>query len=182
MAVKINAFNKTKTFEELFKSLFPVLCRVADYYLNDENLSKDIVQEAFLKLWNRQEQLDDIVLIKSYLYKIVRNLSLDYLQKHGSENVELDVLQPHNTVYEPGEELLMEETLYLLYKAIYKLPPQSSKIILLSLEGLGNNDIAEYLGISVNTVKTLKYNSLKTLKTELKDLFSLLLLFFSLKC
>ena len=63
-----------KAFEHLFMSLYPGMCSIADHYLNDEVQSKDIAQEAFIKLWGKREEFKDIVSVKSYLYTTVRNL------------------------------------------------------------------------------------------------------------
>ena len=56
------------------------------------------------------------------------------------------------------------------------LPPQSQKIVKMHLDGKQNKEIAETLNISVNSVKTLKYNALSSLKLSLKDYFYLLIL------
>ena len=65
--------------------------------------------------------------------------------------------------------------------AVNALPTQSKKIIKMHLEGKQNKEIAETLNISVNSVKTLKYNALYTLKHSLKDYFYLLILFLAEK-
>ena len=62
-------------------------------------------------------------------------------------------------------------------EAIDTLPAQSGRIIKLSLEGKQNKEISENLGISVNTVKSLKYKAMDTLREVLKDYFYLLLVF-----
>ena len=61
------------------------------------------------------------------------------------------------------------------------LPPKSQKIIKMHLDGKQNKEIAETLNISVNSVKTLKYNALSSLKLSLKDYFYLLILFLAEK-
>ena len=74
-------------------------------------------------------------------------------------------------------EITYQETLRILHQAIDTLPPQTRKIILLGLNGKNNNEIAEALNISVNTVKTQMKIAYKTLR-QLKDpmLFLLFLL------
>lgn len=164
-----------EAFKALFESLYPVLCGVADRYLNDEALSKDIAQEAFIKLWDKKELLENITSIKSYLYAVVKNLSVDYLRSNKVVRLDSSDFLALKMTEEEETELIGEEAVALLYNAINKLPSQSSRIILLSLEGLGNGEISEKLGISVNSVKTLKYNALKVLRSQLQDMYLLLL-------
>ena len=78
--------------------------------------------------------------------------------------------------YHFKNRLIEEETYRIVSHAIDSLPPQSSKIIKMCLEGKQNKEIAEILGISVNSVKTLKYNALSTLKEVLKDHFYILII------
>ena len=75
-------------------------------------------------------------------------------------------------------EITYQETLRILHQAIDTLPPQTRKIILLGLNGKNNNEIAEALNISVNTVKSLKKSAYTSLRGQLKDpmLFLLFLL------
>ena len=76
-------------------------------------------------------------------------------------------------------EITYQETLRILHQAIDTLPPQTRKIILLGLNGKNNNEIAEALNISVNTVKTQMKIAYKTLREKLKqEQFSLLLFLF----
>ena len=74
------------------------------------------------------------------------------------------------------DNVIEEEVYAIIYKAIDELAPQSRKVILLSLQELSNGEIAEKLGISVNSVRTLKQNAYKKLKGLLKEYFYFLFL------
>lgn len=76
--------------------------------------------------------------------------------------------------------IIEEEAIRALYAAIDRLPAQTSRVIRMSLKGLKNQAIAEELGISVNSVKTLKYNALHTLRKELQGSAWLLLFWLEL--
>jgi RNA polymerase sigma-70 factor (ECF subfamily) len=73
-------------------------------------------------------------------------------------------------------EVLRDETYRLLRDAIQNLSPKSGQIVELTLKGYTNIDIAEELGVSVNTVKTHKQRAYKALREELGDEFVVLLL------
>ena len=156
-----------KAFEHLFMSLYPGMCNIANRYLNDEVQSKDIAQEAFIKLWGKRGELEDIISVKSYLYTTVRNLSLNYI-RDNRKSMEIPGVLPDCIEPDLKSMIIEEETIRALYSAIDHLPTQSARIVRMTLLGAKNQEIAEQLGISVNSVKTLKYNALNTLRKELK--------------
>lgn len=174
-----NLYNKVKhgdanAFKELFNQLYPSMCVIARRYV-DDTLAEDIAQDAFVKLWNERETLLDIQSIKSYLYVSVKNLCLNHLRRNTVEDKYTSSIDQED-FFQFNNRVMEEETYRILQQAIDKLPEQRRKIMLLTLQGVKNQEIAERLGISVNTVKTLKYKSLKLLKESLKDYFYILLL------
>jgi len=164
----------SKAFEELFKLLYPSMCHFACNYV-DEGDAEDIAQEAFIKLWNERDRYDDISSLKSYLYVLVKNLCLNHL-RHNKIEEKYIINVDRNELFQFNNHVIEEETYRILQQAIESLPKQRSKIMMLTLQGLQNKEIAERLDISVNTVKTLKYKSLKALRHSLKDYFYLLLM------
>ena len=135
-----------KAFERLFVSMYPSVCNIANYYLKNEMQSKDIAQEAFIKWWDKRNDFKDFAAVKSFLYVTVRNQSLNYLRDHRKE---VDI-----------SGVLTEE---------------DDDFDLMVIKGYKNPEIADQLGISVNSVKTLKYNALNVLRKELNG-FGLVLL------
>jgi len=175
--LKIGKKNK-QDFKFLFNDFFPLLVLFVDRYLNDEDKSADVAQESFIRLWKSSNTFDSNDKRKSFLYTTARNICLNEF-RHDV------VVDEHNTVVKCldsdiffRDNIIEEETYSLVYSAIDKLAPQSKKIILLSLRGYGNIEIAEELNISVNTVRTLKQNAYKKLKSFLHDYFYLITVFF----
>jgi len=169
---------KKQAFKSLFNDFFPLLVLFVDRYLNDEDKSADVAQESFIRLWKSSNKFDSNDKRKSFLYTTARNICLNEF-RHDV------VVDEHNTVVKCldsdiffRDNIIEEETYSLVYSAIDKLAPQSKKIILLSLRGYGNIEIAEELNISVNTVRTLKQNAYKKLKGILHDYFYLITVFF----
>lgn len=151
------------------------MCSVADSFIKDEDKSRDIAQEAFINLWNKREDYDSISSLKTFLYVSVKNLCLNYLRDTKEESI-LGVELAEKVESSFKNIVIEEESIRIINSAIENLPTQSSKIMKLALEGMKNMEIAENMGISVNTVKTLKYNGQKALKLVLKDYFFILLL------
>ena len=113
--------------------------------------------------------------MKGFLYTTARNLALNEL-KHDAivaRYVQKGMLESEEYL---RDNVIEEEVYAIIYKAIDELAPQSRKVILLSLQELSNGEIAEKLGISINSVRTLKQNAYKKLKGLLTDYFYLLFL------
>ena len=160
-------------FEAVFREFYPSMCVVARKYLTDKEVAESIAQEAFVRLWERREFYESIPDLRTFLYVSVRNLCFNYLRDRKKTVDYTQVELPDGGVTF-SELLIQEETYRLISKAIVALPRQSGNIMRLILEGKQNKEISEILGISVTTVKTLKYNALKMLKTMLKGYFPLL--------
>lgn len=154
-------------FKQFFEGFYPSACLFAEKYLKDADLAEDIAQEAFIEFWKINEKFTDIKTIKGYIYKVIRNKCLNQLKSSEKrKNILKDKLSSDDYFY---ELIIEEETYRMVHSAVDKLAPQSRKIVLLSLEGLKNQDIADQLGVSLNTLKTLKKNSYKELRNHLKD-------------
>ena len=163
-------------FKEFFEENYPSLCVFANRYLQDESVSADIVQEAFVYVWNKRKYVRDASAVKSYLYKYIKNHCLNFLRdtKRRQEILKEKLEAPD--FYR--DNLIERETYEIIYRAIEGLSAQNQQVIELSLDGLSNNEIAERLEISINTVKTIKQRAFKALRKVLKPgLFALFCVF-----
>jgi len=162
-------------FKVFFENFYPTLCLFANRYLNDEEASLDMVQDAFIFLWSKEIDFPSQDSAKSYLYKYVKNRSLNYLRdKKLRDRLKIEIMASETYF---RDNIIEEETYHIIHRAIYLLPPQSQRVILLSMDGLKNNDIAEQLGISVNTVKTIKMRAFRTMRNNLdRQTFTLFML------
>lgn len=166
-------------FESCFRKLYPALCVFAFRYLNDHKQSEDIVQDAFIKLWDRYSFFDHFYKIKAFLYIAVRNNAINVLNHAKVEDK--NNMETGDTWDDNLESAIIDnETNRLLYQAINALPMQTKNVIMLSMEDKTNQEIANNLGISINTVKTLKKRAYKTLKGELADNYLLSAILFVL--
>ena len=153
-------------YHEIFNNYFSILVAFALKYLGDLDLSKEVVQNAFVKLFEKRNSLEISSNIKSYLFKMVYNDCLNVLKReknilrlHNEYALGLDLHQDHIEISEQTE---LE---YKIYTAINKLPPQCKRIIQQSrFEGKKNQVIADELNISIRTVETQISKALKLLK------------------
>ncbi len=170
-----------KEYKSLFDKLYTSLCLFANSYLKNLEVSKDIVQEVFIKIWEDKIEFQNENTIKSYLYTSVKNKSLDYLKsKYVKTTEHFSISEMEKLETEPFflREMVILETSSIIENAINTLPNKCAQIIKLSIKDFTNAEIAEELGISVNTVKTQKKIGYKRLKPLLKDYFILIAFIF----
>ena len=158
---------ESKEFKEFFERFFIPVCHFIKRYTEEEEVA-DIAQEVFVKVYEKWNEFDSLGNAKAFLYIAARNLCLDFIKHKKAEANYL-------SEYMHGEEADDQETFRILHTAIDKLPAQSKQIIMLSMEGLSNAEVGEKLGISVNTVKTLKKNAYAVLRQVLSKEYLLLL-------
>lgn len=164
-----------EAFKQLFESYYAPLVLFAETYIKDTEQAKDIIQDILLKLTDKKEVFLTIENLKSYLYTTVRNSCIRQLNhekvkgKYASH-----VLHTSERDEKFWNKVLEEETYRYLYQSIEKLPPQTQRVYKLALDGLKNQEIADELNISIETVKTHKQTGKRLLKEHMKDLMCFL--------
>ena len=164
---------KEAAFDYLFRTRYKNLCRFAATFVVQFDVAEDIVQEVFEKIWKKSTQIDERESIDRYLFVAVRNACFTFL-KNKRERVDLEDVKQNLKV---SEEVVEFETpeLNRLWGEIENLPLQCKVVF-------KYKDVADSLGISVNTVKTQMKIAYKTLREKLKqEQFSLLLFLFGIK-
>ena len=153
----------TSALEYFFREYTDVLYYRALGFVKENSAAEDIVQEVLIRLWENRRHYQDITCLRSFVYTMIRNQSLNLIRnrKRSSQHFHLLPEEEENNFF---NILVEEESNRLLFNAINTLAPQSAAIIQLSLQGLKNEEIARELSISENTVKVLKYRSLKKLR------------------
>ena len=160
-----------RAWENLYDAYYAALCSYATNILKNADSAQDIVQETLIKVWNSDRIFPDTQDLTWYLYRAVYNNSLFYLRTQNTHQQLLQQL-PVEEVEMPEDQFaqtIQEELIRQVYVYIEELPEERKKIILLSLQGHSGNEIAEILGISINTVKTQKNRCFKYLREKLKD-------------
>ena len=151
--------------ENFIRKYFASLCAIAFKITGDSDAAQDIAQEVIIKYWENRKQHENLESIENYLFIMVRNESLNYLrglarEKNRYEQVTF-INEQEDSVW---DTIIEQETNLLLLEAINALPPQCKRIVDLSLAGNSTKEIAEELGIAVNTVKVLKSRAIHKLR------------------
>ena len=158
--------------EALFRYNYRPLCLYALHYIQDVDLSEDIVQESYAALWEKLQEGAHVLNRKSYLYMMVRNRCLDHLRKKG---IPTESLKPYDTygIIDDDDAQERAQTEARMWTAIDSLPEKCREVFILSKrDGLKYEEIAEELGLSVNTVRNQISKALKVLKEGVHKLYT----------
>lgn len=170
-----------KDFEIAFREYFTMLRNMAYSVVHDDDTAKDMVQQVFLNLWNKREELVIKGSVKSYLQRAVINASINHIKKIKKLNLtdqfdSFDVVDDEN--YNENKQKVIEAG---VKKAIEQLSPKVRMVFTLSrYSNMQNKEIAEHLGVSVKAVEKNIGKALKELRVTLKPLYKSSLLIFVL--
>ena len=165
-------------FEKIFRRYYRPLCLFATKILGDDETAEEVVQDFFVKLWERREGFIVETSVKNYLFRSVKNLSINVIKheqiklKHAQQvmaDAEANDFKDHFT------EVDLE---HAIEKSIEELPEKRREIFRLSREeGLKYREIAERMNISIKTVEVQMGLAIRTLREKLKK-YSTFLFFF----
>lgn len=140
------------------------------HMVKDQEVAKELLQDLFLKVWEKRESIDVEKSFKSFLFTIAKNKVYDYLRKVAlDKKLTRELIANTIESYSHTEELLsFKEKNACLNQAIEALSPQSRQVYQLSkIEGLSHKEISERLGISVSTVNNHIVKSSKAVRNFL---------------
>lgn len=161
-----------KTWGDFYDRFYAALCVYVAKMLPVPDAVEDLVQDVFISVWEGKRTFDDIKELTNYLYRACYNNTLLYIRNNQihdtilSSLAEEDNSQDEDMIY---ALTVKEEIIRQLYFHIEELPAEQRRIILLRIEGHTWEEIAERLGVSINTVKTQKSRSYKFLREKLGD-------------
>ncbi len=177
-----------KAFDLLFRVLYSRLLSFTLTYVRDKPIAENMVQDAFLLLWERRETLHPDSNIQAWLLTVVKNNALNHINRQkrqvNMEQIytsriigELDLRISSLKACDP-EAMFSNEVESIIQKVLESLPEQGRKVIIMSrFDDMSNKEIAEKLGITIKGVEYHITKILKLLRTELKDYLYFLLFF-----
>ena len=172
-------------FELLFHFYYPGLVMYSTQFTTDRTEAEEIVQDFFVRLWQRHPLISLTDSLKSYLFLSVKNGCLNYLKHKKVEEKyirQMCELSNYHLVYDP-DLYLSSELQEKVKQAIDLLPEKCREVfVLCRFEELKYAEVAEKLHISVKTVEMQMSIALKKLRNELSDYQTIqLFAFFSSK-
>lgn len=177
----------TQAFTEAYNLYHKLLYTLAYKYLMNEEMSKDAVQHVFSKLWESRNTISINTSLKNYLFTMTKNHILNVIRNQNSAiQKNYEIAQTAETTEDNLLREIEESELKLsFYNAINKLPENKREICLLKIrDELSNQEIADKMQLSINTIKTHYSESIKILRRYLSHLmfFMLIITFFISLC
>ena len=179
----IRVFKKgdVKAFGELFKKYHKKLYAFLFHLLHSKEDAEGIVQETFIKVWEKRDDFIEGYSFSSFLFTIAKNSFLNLNRKKVNHRIfenHIDILEKISSE-KTDDYIIFKETRDIIKEVIDGLSPRRKEIFLLRRkEGLSRNKIAQKLGISVNTVDNQLTKTNAFLKDQLKKYGLLLLVLF----
>jgi RNA polymerase sigma-70 factor (ECF subfamily) len=159
-----------QALEMLFRKYYPALVRFAKEIVKSKDQAEDMVQEVFVKIWDKRKTITVNTQAKSYLFVAVKNhcfnqLKLNerkYWMEDGMEDdIRISTTEGHNRMDEKNLE-------HQIRTAIDALPPKCGLIFKMSrFEEKTYKEIAETLGLSVKTIENQMGKALSLMRTSL---------------
>ncbi len=159
-------------FSKLYLLYLNDLYRYVYLFTKSKEQSEEIVQNVFLKVWERRESLDTVNSFRAYIYKMAKNLLLDDIRKKQLSAKVLYLIKPESEKsYEQSDAgIIYNQYCQIAQNAINLLPKRRRMIVeLRTKEDLTLDEIAEKLSISKHVVKKQLYAGLGFIKTYLKQ-------------
>lgn len=162
-----------KAFEEIFRRYYSPLCWYATGITGDAEAAEEIVEELFYVFWRDKEHLQIFKSVKSYLYRAVRNESIQYCEhKEVKDRYREFILsrQSESGVSDPCQQMEYKELQDIIRHTLDKLPDRRSQIFKMHrMEGKKYDEIAALLSLSVKTVEAEMTKALRTLRSEINN-------------
>lgn len=158
-------------FCELYAAYKNRLIYFAMRFLKSREYAEDIFQDAFAVVWQGRRFINPDASFSAYLYTIVRNRILNQLRDLSNQDKlrEQILSQAVNYTNERKDEIIANDLRQFISRALQQLTPRQREIFQMSRERqMSHREIAEVLGISVNTVQESISISLRTLRTYLE--------------
>ena len=166
-------------FSIVYKTYAAQTFSLAFKYLLNKELAEDAVQNLFLKLWLKKEEIDETKPINRYLFTMLKNDLLNTLRDSKKIIYLLEDCLPMVLELEDNSqnENLKQEQMNIIQQALEQLSPQRRKVFEMKVSGkYSNQEIADKLNLSINTIKFQYSQSLKQIRATVGEL-SLLLLY-----
>jgi RNA polymerase sigma-70 factor (ECF subfamily) len=158
------------TFKQKYMSYHPKLYRIAYRLLGDTEDAEDVVQEAYIKLWNKRNELKHVDNSESYSVILLRNLCLDFLRTKNKQRLE-SMNEIRNDISDQSvllSEIEYNDEIKHVEHIIGQLPEQQKIIMQLKhFDDYSNEEIEQITGLSNSNVRVL----LSRARKKVRELF-----------
>ncbi len=166
------------SFETIFHQYYGFLCSYAEKIIKNSSAAEEIVQDFFVRFWEKREQISIQTSLKSYFFSSIKNLCLNHIQHQKiREKHKLTIVSEYKTSDLLDDVFVEIDLAKKIEESIQSLPEKRREIFRLSREsGLKYHEIAKKLNISLKTVETQMSLAIKYLRDKLKDYLTIMLM------
>ena len=158
-----------RAFDELYNSYREPALRFCNSILKDTEESENIIQEVFIKIWNRRETINPELNFTSYLFTIIKNRVFDHLKEMKKKEFLKEKFWEKVLEYQAVDSEIKEERFAKIKEAVEALSEKRKRIIKLNFEeSKSYEEIATQLNISKNTVKNQLVKAKQVIRQQLK--------------
>ena len=158
----------------LYRHFYKALVAFAIQAVETQESAEEIVQDIFVKTWQKHNTFKSTATLKAYLYNGVRNECISHLRRQQTAQERIRQFEKDYHQLQMGTEESMagslphrEEAIRQLLLAIDSVPPKLRELFLLAIRGKSSEDIAQEMGITLQTVKKQRQRGLERLRKEL---------------
>lgn len=160
-------------FADLFYAYHNQLGEYVMLLTHSPEMTQEIIQDVFVKVWLNRETLANVDKFTSYLFILTRNYTLNCIRKSvnerkGQEQYTRSALHDDDNLFTESDQETDRDYQALIDKAVANLPPQQQKVFMLRQAGLKNPEIAEKMAISTDSVKKYQQWALKSVSEFVK--------------
>ena len=142
-------------FREWFERHQGLIYKISRAYASTSEDMQDLLQEIMLQLWHSIPSFREQAKESTWIYRVALNTAMGWSRterKHSRTRRRVLLMAVPSTPPDPGEDLEKEERLAKVYEVVRSLSPADASVVLLFLDGLSYEDMAEVLGITVSNV------------------------------
>ena len=163
------------SYKQIFLKYFPKVKYFIAHFVKSETIAEDLTQEIFVKLWENRLKLVSVQSFNSYIYRMAKNATLNYIEHKDVEKKYIEQQYENELGQSIEDEIYARELELLVQLTVNHMSSQRKRVYQMSRdEGLKNEEIAEQLNISKKTVE----NHLNIALKEIRKTISLFALFF----
>lgn len=177
-----------RSFDSLFRAMYPKLYFYAHSLTGSDSDADDVVEEVFVDLWKRREEIDFGDRIEGFLFRAVYTRSINMLRRRNVGRARIESLNAINEKRmemaatdsdDPVRSMENRDLRAMLDEAICELPDKCRQVFNMSyMSGMRNSEIAGKMGLSVRTVESHIFRALRYLRGRLGDMEKLLITIF----
>ena len=161
-------------FKERFLPLHPRLYRLAFSFTEDSSDAEDVLQEVYLKLWSKRNELADVANAEAFCVTLVRNMCIDRLRKDRPKQVASEEVADEYSTASPETTAIRREELTLVKRLIDRLPDNQRQVLrLYGVKEYSLKEIEQITGLSSVNVRVLLSRARKIIREQFLQLSGL---------